>query len=256
LPPDAELYGESPDRSFIQSIKSFGIMTPILVEDTQYLPYNVIAGRRRIKAARAAGLTHIPAMVYPHGTITDVLTLIENAERSQNAVSDLESIEALVRQGATEGDISKATGMGLSTIRRRLKLITLLVEFRQQLRAGTLNVSLAERIARLKVSEQFHLLEVQKTERLTAQIVAEMFRVRKDAAVASLPDSMFETQESETVENEPTFERPKEVLLSSLLGEREIRFLQYLRDQSPDQKDEEIIGCALYLQAVRKGYKE
>lgn len=252
LPQNDQLYGEPPDRSFIESVKRVGVTVPILVEDTNYPPYHVIAGRRRIKAARAAGLTHIPAMVYPHGTITDVLTLIENAERSQNAVSDLESIETLIRQGADEAMIGKATGMSVATIRKRLKLANLLPAFRQQLRVGTLNVSLAQRIARLRPNEQEQLLQQQAAETLTGKIVAERFKVRKQSAAASLPDSMFGAPDLEDMATP----QPMGVTLDTLISERDRRYLDFLRQQHPGQDDKTILGCALYLQAVRKGWKE
>jgi len=111
--------------------------------------YDVIDGRRRVKAARAAGLDRVPAMVYgaEEGQWRDVLTLALNRLRSDNPVSELAAIEALLKNGATMAQIGEATGLPKGTIEKRLKLGGLIAPIRKALTAGRIAVSVAEVVA-------------------------------------------------------------------------------------------------------------
>src|SRR4029434_5271358 len=67
FPPNDELMGPAPDRALVDSVRDFGVLDPVLLERHESLrrPYVVRDGRRRIKAARLAGLTSVPAVVLP-----------------------------------------------------------------------------------------------------------------------------------------------------------------------------------------------
>ena len=155
LPPNAVLIGPEPDEAFVKNIREFQVLQPILLLKNPGGDYTVAAGRRRVKAARQVGLTTIPALVFPRGWVShDVLTTIENQQRSENAAADLAAVEALLAQGASETQISEATGKAVLSLRQLLKLKGLIPELRAAFNEGKFTDRLAYKIICLKAPDQ------------------------------------------------------------------------------------------------------
>jgi ParB-like chromosome segregation protein Spo0J len=269
IPDNEFIIGEDAPESLVDSIFRLGVLTPIFLIELDKPPHPdiavmIAAGRRRIKAARRIGLTGIPAIVFPPGTGREVLTLVENQERSMNAAADLEAIETLIKERhATEHDIRLATGMPIQTIRARMKLTTLIPPLKDLLKSGGLPIQLAERICKLPVVEQNRFI-VESEGEITNKTVKEFFQAKKESAVSGLPESMFSEPELESssppeeVTNlvtygEPYYEEPVRVYPILMSDEKYVRFLQ---EKEPDRADILIIGSALKFYAVLKGYKE
>jgi ParB-like chromosome segregation protein Spo0J len=197
--------GLEPDAELKASVKRLGkVLSPITVQvDGPLLNplsgfassdrMTVIDGNRRLKAARAAGLETIPAMVYQMDGSSAAITLMMNAVRSDNPLHELASIESMIRFGADEKLIANATGMPVATIRKRLKLQALILPLRLGVDQGKIAVSVAERAATLPPALQAQLSATYaKNGKLTAHDVADVKRVRKSDAAELLPASMFD----------------------------------------------------------------
>ncbi len=163
FPSDAELLTERPDRAFIESVKTFGVLEPILVKAVDEWHYDVIDGRKRLIAWRQArsdweadnakGTAFYPeprkAIDCREYNVTEnqeaLLTLVANEQRTRNILSDLRAIKILTLAGMSEETIRKETGMSNSTFKQRIHLFKLrpaLLEalFKKQIKT---NVALA-----------------------------------------------------------------------------------------------------------------
>lgn len=189
------LPGPNPTPEFSKTVLDNGVISPISLRKVNGA-WEVLDGKRRVKAARAIGLEVIPARVFTNGFYSEVLSLVLNAQRSANPAFEYEAIQALLEKGATEQLIVSATGMDVGTIRKRLKLASLLPDLFLALQAGRINYPLADRIATLPVSEQTELLEIYREEgKLTGTDVKLVTRARHDKAQMDLGD-LFNPVES------------------------------------------------------------
>ena len=177
----------TPSRAFLESVQRFGVITPIIVFDDG-AKLRVADGRRRVAAARQAGLRAVPAKVYQAGSfIPDLLAVVLNEQRRDNPVADFNAIQRLQRGGATEREIGEMTGMPLNRIRRRMKLGTLHPDLFAVLGQGKVSVTVAEACAALPAAHQANLLiRLRESGRLTLPDVREVRTVRKADAVGAL----------------------------------------------------------------------
>lgn len=188
LPDNLFLTGKDPDKAFVESIRTFGVLSPIWVQEMGAATYRVLAGRRRIKAARAVGLECIPALLVPNAYDYAALALIENRQRDTNPVSDLEAVKTLMERGHTEKDIGKALGINLSSVRRLLHLATLPATVYAAVKRGEMAIGVAEKFARLTEKQQDALLKSERVEDITERVVHNARTVELREATASLPD--------------------------------------------------------------------
>ncbi|MBF7096076.1 nucleoid occlusion protein [Alkalibacter mobilis] len=161
-----------------QSIESYGVLQPITVRKFSETNYELIAGERRLRAAKIAGLEKIPVIV------TDIvdsdsatIALIENIQRENlDFIEEAESYKQLMElHGLTQEQIAGKVGKTQSTIANKLRLLKL----SQPVRDKILSTELTERHARalLKIPDEElqmealkkivgHDLNVKKTEEL------------------------------------------------------------------------------------------
>lgn len=171
------------------SLKTAGLIQPIIVRrvgDT----FELIAGERRLRAAKMAGLSAIPALVREHvDAVTQAqMALIENIQREDlNPMDRAEGYQVLVSQlGLTQGELAGRLGESRVSIAHYMRLLDLAEPVRQMVRdgrlsighgkvlAGVLDSGEQERIAQLVVSQD---LSVRNIERL----------IEKGGAVAEKP---------------------------------------------------------------------
>lgn len=153
----------------VDSIRQHGVIEPIVVRrrewdfdpdfDASEVRYEVVAGARRTRAARAAGLTDVPAMVR---VVTDAqlleLALQENIHQAtMSAVDEAEALAKLADLDPIYRDprvLASKIGRSESYVSRRLKLLRLEPVVRAALDADAITVSHAERITRLPLDQQ------------------------------------------------------------------------------------------------------
>jgi ParB family chromosome partitioning protein len=110
------------------SIKNHGVISPILVREIGLNKYEVIAGERRLRASKKAGLTTIPCLI-DQKKDQDALesALIENLQREDlNAVEEARGYDRLKREfGLTQDEVASSTGKARSTIANSIRLLNL-----------------------------------------------------------------------------------------------------------------------------------
>lgn len=156
--------------------------------------FQFLGGRRRVMSARAAGHTTISAIIFPAGVSHNgAITLIENYQRSDNAIVDLDVINRILAiPGAGYQEIYNATGLLPATAKKRMQLMNLIPELRAALLDGRMPLSVAETAARLSGSRQRSLLEgLMTNRRVKASDVRAVRQTDFAAAAAVLPTSLF-----------------------------------------------------------------
>lgn len=110
------------------SIKSHGVLQPLIVQKKEEDRYQIIAGERRWRAAKKAGLTEIPALVKEYAPEEMLeISLIENIQRENlNPVEEAKAYRRLVEEySLKQEEIAKRVGKNRSTITNSLRLLGL-----------------------------------------------------------------------------------------------------------------------------------
>lgn len=197
LPPNDALMGEPGPN--LGTVKDYGVVVPIVVVERSTGKLEVAAGRRRIKAARAAGLVAIPARIYQSDdAIQHVLSLVENAGRSANEASEATTLRAMVERGMDEKALLESTGMEKSTLRARLVLLRLIPALWEAFVAGKIPPKVAVQAAKFGRESQEHLASIVAA---TGTLKPAHVREEKAALKAAEP-----VQESMDLEDEPDAE--------------------------------------------------
>ncbi len=123
------------------TIKAHGVLTPIVVRHGP-TGFQIIAGERRVRAARLAGLTAIPAIVKEasDGQALE-MALVENLQREDlNPLESAEAYQRLIEEfGQTQEEIANRLGRDRSSIANALRLLRLPLRIRDDIAAGTLS---------------------------------------------------------------------------------------------------------------------
>ena len=161
------------------SIRANGILQPIIVRAGGAAGYEVVAGERRVRAARLAGLTDIPAIVrrYSDDEVL-VLSLVENIQRTDlNAIDKAQAFRRLsTHLGATHQDIAERLGIDRTSVTHLLRLLELPSDIQDLVRGGRLSTGHAKALVTLE-SPRAQL-------ELAARIVREELSVRASEALA------------------------------------------------------------------------
>jgi ParB/RepB/Spo0J family partition protein len=179
--------GPSPSRELIENIRVRGVRTPVTIMHADGGVYQLVAGRRRLLAALACGLTYIPAIIETGESIASA-ALSDHALRRENPAADLKHIESLLDLGYSDKQIAQATGLTLGTIRSRLRLRDLHPALREALDEGAISMSVAEQARKLPLVEQEALaIQLDQDGKLTTKDVNERRHVQIGEAVTALP---------------------------------------------------------------------
>ncbi|GHV32494.1 chromosome partitioning protein ParB [Clostridia bacterium] len=171
---------EQPRRAFdeaalsdlSESIRQHGILQPLAVRKLETGYYQIIAGERRWRAARMAGLTHVPAIVIEaddrHAT---ELALIENLQREDlNPVEEAEGFRVLIEDyGLTQEDVSERVGRSRPAVGNALRLLSLSEGVQSHLKENSLSAGHARALLRLDETLQ---------EQAASKVIAEDLSVR------------------------------------------------------------------------------
>lgn len=134
------------------SIKEHGLIQPIIVVKNKKGNYTIVAGERRWRAAKKAGLETIPAVIkdYSDRTVTEV-ALIENLQREDlNPIEEALGYKSLMDEyKLTQDEISKRIGKSRSAVANSLRLLTLEKELQKHLISGQISEGHARAILSL-----------------------------------------------------------------------------------------------------------
>lgn len=166
------------------SIKSQGVMQPVLVRPLDGNRYEIIAGERRFRAAQIAGLEEIPVLVRDVDDQTAAaMALIENIQREDlNPLEEAQGIARLISDfDFTHEQAASAVGRSRSAVSNLLRLVNLAPPVQTMLMAGDLDMGHARALLSVDSANQITLanqvvakrLSVRETEKLVARALEE-----------------------------------------------------------------------------------
>lgn len=189
---DVEPNREQPRKQFSQeelealsdSIVKYGVISPITVRRVGER-YVIIAGERRWRAARMAGLSEIPVIIISADDKKAAeIALVENIQRSDlNPVEEAQAYAALIDQyGLTQEEVAEQIGKSRSSVTNSLRLLDLPDAVLSMLAAGKLSSGHAKVLLGIKDGEKLKTaaekvaefeLSVRETEKLVKSLLAE-----------------------------------------------------------------------------------
>ena len=146
-------FDESELQALSESISVHGVIQPLTVRELDSGYYQIIAGERRWRAARLAGLTEIPAVVIEADDKKAMeLALIENLQRQDlNPVEEALGYRCLMEDfGLTQEEAASRVGKSRPAVANALRLLNLCPEVLQSLRNGELTAGHARAVVSLK----------------------------------------------------------------------------------------------------------
>ncbi len=236
---------ESGLEELAASIREHGVLQPVLVTETLD-GYQLIAGERRVRAARLAGLDHIPAVIRQLADRDQLeVALVENVQRA-----DLDPIdEALAyRQllddfGLTQDRVAERVGKARSTIANTLRLLDLHPDVQAAIGDGRLTEGHGRALGGLSVEAQAHVLGTVLDQGLSVRQTEELVRRLREprtAPVEASPPSRLDP-DLERVEEDLRRRLGTKVSLSrSRKGGRIV--IEYYSDEELSRLYERLIG--------------
>jgi ParB family chromosome partitioning protein len=205
-----------------ESIKSQGVMQPLLVRmvsaGAHAGKYEIIAGERRFRASKLAGLTEVPVLVrdVPDQTAA-AMALIENMQREDlNPLEEAQGMQRLIKEfGLTHEQAAQAVGRSRSAASNLLRLLNLAEPVQGMLMAGDLDMGHARA-----------LLSLDRAAQITAanQITAKKMSVREAESLVKKLGAEFSLQTQKPKKEKPRdLKRLEEELSDLLTAQVEIR---------------------------------
>lgn len=153
-----------------ESVQKYGVLQPIIVRPNQIIDdtYEIIAGERRWRAAKLAGLDEIPAVVLDGDDLKIAqVSIIENIQREDlNAVEEALAYQALIdRFGLTQDQVSKQVGKSRSAIANLLRLLDLPEQVLEMLKEDEISAGHARALLGLNSEEDMVALAQKIVER-------------------------------------------------------------------------------------------
>ena len=147
-------------QELADSIKKHGVLSPILVREVGLDKFEVIAGERRVRASKIAGLKTIPSLINQKEDQEALeAALIENLQREDlNPVEEARGYDRLKREfELTQDEIAKATGKARSTIANSMRILSLSSKILDMISQGLLEKGHAKILSGLEAlkAEQF-----------------------------------------------------------------------------------------------------
>jgi len=198
-------FDETSLKELAASIKEHGIIQPLVLRRLGD-KYEIIAGERRYKASKMAGLTSVPAII---SLLDDrksaEVAIVENVQRRDlSSIEEAKSYKALLDKGyLTQDELAKKMGLSQSAISNKLRLLSL----SEKVQDALMNGKISERHARslLQVSEK------EEQDKWLDIIIEERLTVRElDRRLRELKNSSEKIEDIPIIELTPDFEKIKE----------------------------------------------
>lgn len=159
-----------------ESIRQYGVLNPLTVRRTVGGGYELVAGERRLRAARVAGLTDVPCLlINADGEDSSVIALVENLQRRDlDFFEEANGFKRLIDQfGLTQEEAARKVGKTQSAVANKLRLLRLSQQNMELIRRNNLTerharalLRLSEEADRINVTNYIieHELNVSRTE--------------------------------------------------------------------------------------------
>jgi ParB family chromosome partitioning protein len=186
------------------SIAEHGVIQPILVTETLE-GYQLVAGERRVRAARMAGLTRIPAVVRQLAELHQLeLALVENVQRSDlNPIEEAHAYRQLIDEfGFSQDQVAAKVGRARSTVANTLRLLDLDPTIQAAVLEGTISEGHARALAGLTPAQQNGLLLAVIARGLSVRQTEELARRLRQPRPAAAPAGRPSDPDAERVEED------------------------------------------------------
>ncbi len=206
-------FNEAKLEELAQSIRSNGLVQPILLRRVASGRYQIVAGERRWRAAQRAGLHKVNAVIrsIPDAKLLE-LALIENIQRQElNPIEEAQAYQRLIQNlGLTQDEVAKRVGKDRSSIANYLRLLKLPAKIQKMLEEDLLSMGHARAILGL-TSEEDQL-------KLAEEIVSRKLSVRETEQAVKRAMSNSSIRQSSTPNQNDANIRAAELKMKRLLG--------------------------------------
>ena len=187
------VFDEQALQELADSIAQYGLIQPITVRKLDSGYYQIIAGERRWRAARLAGLTEVPVRVLEaDDRRTAELALVENLQREDlNPIEEARGFRALMTEyGLTQEDAARSVGKSRPAVANAMRLLSLTPEVLELVEKGTLSAGHARALVpvldpKLQLAAAKEVAEKGLSVRQTEQLAARLLRKPKEEPVKS-----------------------------------------------------------------------
>ena len=191
-------------QELADSIKKHGVLSPILVREVGLDKFEVIAGERRVRASKIAGLKTIPSLVNQKEDQEALeAALIENLQREDlNPVEEARGYDRLKREfELTQDEIAKATGKARSTIANSMRILSLSPKILDMISQGLLEKGHAKILSGLEAAKSEQLAETISQKKLTVRQAEALLKPAKKTTKTKEKDRDTLNIEDEISEN-------------------------------------------------------
>ncbi|MEI7743682.1 MAG: ParB/RepB/Spo0J family partition protein [Chloroflexota bacterium] len=160
------------------SIREHGVLQPVLVTET-IAGYQLIAGERRVRASRLAGLDRIPALVRQMATQAQLeVALVENLQRADlDPIDEALAYRQLIDEfGLTQEKVAERVGKARATVANTLRLLDLHPDVQAAIGAGRITEGHGRALGGLPVDGQPHVLSTVVNQGLSVRQAEELVR--------------------------------------------------------------------------------
>lgn len=206
-------FDEGALQELADSITVHGVLQPLLVRPLLSGGYQLIAGERRWRASRMAGLKEVPVIIRELSDSEAMeIAIIENLQREDlNPIEEAEGLQALIDKcDYTQEQVAVSVGKSRPAIANALRLLKLPEEVRQMTKEGEISAGHAR--ALLAFDNQAIMYEVAK------QIVSDKLTVRDVERLAKRPTKSADKKQ--TAKRRDSFYDEVELSLTEVLGRR------------------------------------
>lgn len=210
-----EYFDEQALAELADSIAQYGLIQPITVRKLDSGYYQIIAGERRWRASRLAGLDEVPVRVIEaDDRLTAELALVENLQREGlNPIEEAKGYRTLIEaHGLTQDEVAKSVGRSRPAVTNALRLLSLSPKVLEMVENGELSAGHAR--ALLTVSEADKQLDAAN------EVIRKSYSVRKTEQLASRLSKEAKSEPSKATGISVDYAAEVSEQLSKLLGRR------------------------------------
>jgi len=232
-------------RELSASIAEHGVIQPVLVTETLD-GYQLVAGERRLRAAKMAGLERIPAVVRQLADPQQLeIALIENVQRADlDAIEEAHAYRQLIDEfGFTQETIAQRVGRARSTVTNTLRLLELEPHVQAAIADGRLTEGHGRALVGLEPAVQARLLDSIVGQALSVRQTEELVRRLREPKPAPTPDPAATRQDPDVERVEEELRRALGTKVSLARSRRGGRIvIEYYSDEELGRLYERLVG--------------
>lgn len=193
-----EIFNHAELESLVSSVKQYGILQPLLVSDLGGGNYELIAGERRLRAAKIAGFKNVPVILKSANAQKKLeIALIENLHREDlNPIEEATAYKELVSEfGLKHESIAKKMGKSRPQITNIMRLLNLPENIQAAIRDKRIPASSARALVTMTPKEQELYLKRFLKQGMTTRDIEREKRLRKKTAVKSKDANILSLEE-------------------------------------------------------------